>query len=348
MWLDTFPGSLDPRPALEGDRDADVAIVGGGFTGLWTAYYLLGLDPTLRITIDRARHLRLRRLRPQRRLGGGRAGRGHQEVRCPGRSAGVAAARPGRVRQRRRGQVGSLPPRGSTAATTRAGWSGSPATAPRPNARPTRSPTTTRLGLNADEIRQLTADEARTHARVTGVLQRHLLRPLRGDRPGPAGAGTGRGGGAARVRPSTSKPAAAAIEPGRVLTDRGHGAGRGGGAGHRGLHPGPAGPPAPASARLLADDRHRAAAAGGVRRDRPGRPAHLRRRPLHGDLRPAHRGQPHRLRRPGSALPVRIAHQPVGGAPPPFPRSHPPHAGGSVPRTVAGPGSPTVGAACSG
>ena len=37
MWHATVPGSLEPRPALPGDRDADVAIVGAGYTGLWTA-----------------------------------------------------------------------------------------------------------------------------------------------------------------------------------------------------------------------------------------------------------------------------------------------------------------------
>ena len=39
------------RPALPGDRDADVVIVGAGYTGLWTAYYLLSADPTLRVLI---------------------------------------------------------------------------------------------------------------------------------------------------------------------------------------------------------------------------------------------------------------------------------------------------------
>jgi glycine/D-amino acid oxidase-like deaminating enzyme len=45
--------SLDwsPRPALPGDLQVDVAIVGAGFTGLWTAYYLAQADPTLRITV---------------------------------------------------------------------------------------------------------------------------------------------------------------------------------------------------------------------------------------------------------------------------------------------------------
>ena len=51
LWLDTYPGSLAPRPALDGDRQVDVAIVGGGFTGLWTAYYLKKIDPSLRIIL---------------------------------------------------------------------------------------------------------------------------------------------------------------------------------------------------------------------------------------------------------------------------------------------------------
>jgi len=51
LWLEMLPGSLSPRPALDGDTDIDVAIVGGGYTGLWTAYYLLTADPTLRVTV---------------------------------------------------------------------------------------------------------------------------------------------------------------------------------------------------------------------------------------------------------------------------------------------------------
>ncbi|MDW5377506.1 FAD-binding oxidoreductase [Halomonas sp. HP20-15] len=40
-----------PRPRLEGRHKADVAIVGGGFTGLWSAYYLKTLDPALDIAV---------------------------------------------------------------------------------------------------------------------------------------------------------------------------------------------------------------------------------------------------------------------------------------------------------
>jgi glycine/D-amino acid oxidase-like deaminating enzyme len=36
---------------LPGSASADVAIVGAGYTGLWTAYYLLGADPSLRVAL---------------------------------------------------------------------------------------------------------------------------------------------------------------------------------------------------------------------------------------------------------------------------------------------------------
>lgn len=39
------------RPALTDDLDVDVAIVGAGYTGMWTAYYLLQRQPSLRVAI---------------------------------------------------------------------------------------------------------------------------------------------------------------------------------------------------------------------------------------------------------------------------------------------------------
>jgi glycine/D-amino acid oxidase-like deaminating enzyme len=51
LWLDTVEDDLTPRPALAGDCDVDVAIVGAGFTGLWTAYALLQHDPTLSVLL---------------------------------------------------------------------------------------------------------------------------------------------------------------------------------------------------------------------------------------------------------------------------------------------------------
>jgi glycine/D-amino acid oxidase-like deaminating enzyme len=54
FWHETAPGDWTPRPALPGDREADVAIVGAGFTGLWTALYLARAEPSLRIAMVEA------------------------------------------------------------------------------------------------------------------------------------------------------------------------------------------------------------------------------------------------------------------------------------------------------
>jgi glycine/D-amino acid oxidase-like deaminating enzyme len=50
FWLHSL-GPIERRPALPGDTAVDVAIAGGGYTGLWTAYYLSVLDPALRIAV---------------------------------------------------------------------------------------------------------------------------------------------------------------------------------------------------------------------------------------------------------------------------------------------------------
>ncbi|MEU6020469.1 FAD-binding oxidoreductase [Micromonospora sp. NPDC047134] len=50
-WLSTVDEPLTPRAGLAGDTDADVVIVGAGYTGLWTAYYLAQADPGLRIVV---------------------------------------------------------------------------------------------------------------------------------------------------------------------------------------------------------------------------------------------------------------------------------------------------------
>jgi glycine/D-amino acid oxidase-like deaminating enzyme len=51
LWLETCGDDLTPRPLLPGSITADVAIVGAGFTGLWTAHHLLRHDPTLRVVL---------------------------------------------------------------------------------------------------------------------------------------------------------------------------------------------------------------------------------------------------------------------------------------------------------
>ena len=56
LWHATLPAEDSTkyrvaRPALPGDTDADVAIAGGGYTGLWTAYALKQADPSLRVVV---------------------------------------------------------------------------------------------------------------------------------------------------------------------------------------------------------------------------------------------------------------------------------------------------------
>ena len=50
FWLETC-GDLTPRPPLTQSIDVDVAILGGGYTGLWTAYYLLCSNPDLKVAV---------------------------------------------------------------------------------------------------------------------------------------------------------------------------------------------------------------------------------------------------------------------------------------------------------
>lgn len=51
MWHATAGDDWAPRATLRGDLDVDVAVVGAGLTGLWTAHYLAEADPALRIAV---------------------------------------------------------------------------------------------------------------------------------------------------------------------------------------------------------------------------------------------------------------------------------------------------------
>jgi glycine/D-amino acid oxidase-like deaminating enzyme len=51
FWLETCGDDLTPRAPLDGSITVDVGILGAGFTGLWTAYYLLQRDPSLRVAV---------------------------------------------------------------------------------------------------------------------------------------------------------------------------------------------------------------------------------------------------------------------------------------------------------
>jgi glycine/D-amino acid oxidase-like deaminating enzyme len=53
LWLDRLADEepITPRAPLDGPLEVDVAVVGAGYTGLWTAYYLRRADPGLRIAV---------------------------------------------------------------------------------------------------------------------------------------------------------------------------------------------------------------------------------------------------------------------------------------------------------
>ena len=219
LWLDTLPGSLEPRPALEGDTDADVAIVGGGFTGLWAAYYLRSLDPTLRVTVI------------ERDICGfGASGRNGGWV--MGEFAGgiekyaaladlPASLRLARAMRDTVDEIGRVVEAEEIdCGYHKGGMIRLARNAPQAKRQAAEVAHHHELGLTADDVRLLTAEEARSHARATGVLSGIFdascaaVDPARLVR-GLAEAVERQG---AKVYEQT---AAAAIEPGRVLTDRG-------------------------------------------------------------------------------------------------------------------------------
>ncbi|HET7510669.1 MAG TPA: FAD-dependent oxidoreductase [Solirubrobacterales bacterium] len=49
-WIEEA-GEVEPTPSLAGDREADVLVVGGGYTGMWTAWYARQLEPAARVVL---------------------------------------------------------------------------------------------------------------------------------------------------------------------------------------------------------------------------------------------------------------------------------------------------------
>ena len=62
----TAPDAPAPAPPLTGDATCDLAIVGGGFTGLWAAILAKQDDPGRDVVVLEGEPGRLRRQRPQR------------------------------------------------------------------------------------------------------------------------------------------------------------------------------------------------------------------------------------------------------------------------------------------
>ena len=219
MWLDTYPGSLDPRLPLGGDTHADVAIVGGGFTGLWTAYYLCRLDPALRVAVVERE---VCGFGASGRNGGWAVG----ELAAGIEKYAALADLPASLRLARAvfdsvDEIGRV----TVAEGIDCGYhKGGVIRFARNGAQAERQAAEVahhhELGLNEDEVRLLTADEARNHARATGVRSGIFYAACAAVDP----ARLVRGLADAVERHGATiyeQTAAVAIEPGRVLTDRG-------------------------------------------------------------------------------------------------------------------------------
>ena len=106
FWLETSGDDLTPRQSLDGSAEADVAILGAGYTGLWTAYYLLRRDPSLRVVVVGGRGRRLRGVRAERSV----VRTGPEHLDGPAREAARPRRGPpdatGDVRRGRRGGPG--------------------------------------------------------------------------------------------------------------------------------------------------------------------------------------------------------------------------------------------------
>ena len=57
FWLDSTRHLTRQRPRVDGDIHADVVIVGGGFTGLWSAYWTKKADPSKHVVIIEREHI---------------------------------------------------------------------------------------------------------------------------------------------------------------------------------------------------------------------------------------------------------------------------------------------------
>ena len=50
-WIKEAGGLPPAQPSLAGDADADVVVIGGGYTGLWTAWEVLEREPGARVVV---------------------------------------------------------------------------------------------------------------------------------------------------------------------------------------------------------------------------------------------------------------------------------------------------------
>ena len=167
LWLDHAPGPLSPRPSLSGDAQFDVAVVGAGFTGLWTAYYVKRDRPDARVAVV------------EREIAGfGPSGRngGWVSARIAG-SPSVYAERhgPEAVRRAERETFSTVDEIGRVAREERidcgfekAGTVALAMTAPQVSRARSEIDAARRIGLGEDDVRVLEASELEQLVRVPG------------------------------------------------------------------------------------------------------------------------------------------------------------------------------------
>ena len=169
LWLDQLDGSIRRRRPLDGPTDVDVAIVGAGYTGLWTAYSLLRADPSIRVLVIE-----------RETVGFGASGRNggwcvgelagglHGAVAAAGREAGVAMTRA--IMDTVDAVGRTVADEGIDCGFVRGGVIRVARTVPQADRQRAEVDHHRRHGFGEDVLRLLDADEAMSHLAATDVL----------------------------------------------------------------------------------------------------------------------------------------------------------------------------------
>ena len=281
-------------------QTADVVIVGGGYTGLWTAYYLLRDQPGREVLVLEAEH-----------VGFGASGRNGGWVRRSGRSGPTrSTARYGRTATLAQlaalrdtvDEVGRVDAEeGLGAGFVKGGAlvvARTPAQEARARVAAAHSAVVGRRHGLAGCRRDPRAARRRRRPRS------HLHPPLRPRAPAPAGRRPGRRGAPARRPDRRGGPRGARPRPRRGARRRPPDHRRERRRRHRGLDGHPVRAVAAGRTGLLADGGHRADRRRALGADRPRRPRGVRRPRPRRHLRAAHRRRPDRLRGSRRAVPL--------------------------------------------
>jgi glycine/D-amino acid oxidase-like deaminating enzyme len=216
LWLDQLPGPLVARAALSGDVDVDVAIVGGGYSGLWTAYSLLRRDPSTRVLVIE-----------REMVGFGASGRNGGW--CVGELAGGHAAGPASIRAivDTVDEVGRVvDAEGIDCGFVRGGVIRLARTEPQLARQRSEVAEFTEMGFGDDVVRLLDAPAARDRLEGSRVLGGLLYSPAARVQParlarGLADAVERLGGTIVEQTAASELVGATSTERARVLTDRG-------------------------------------------------------------------------------------------------------------------------------